>query len=237
MQRQRQREQQDAMTTRSAGKWSRTRGREPGHQMHGTKDQRRGRATFAPLLVGLALTLAMVLIAPAAPASADTPPYTQPYGRYRVFIGNAGGLPDCLTALWGPGADVLRTECTGTEFADKLWFFNRVGTYWGDPVFEIRSTLRIEDNGRFADCLDVPYGNVYAGQPLWTWPCNGGNAQRWRQMPTGTTSGGNPLYRYVSMSAPDSGWVIQANNNDPHLVMVPASWSPYQMFFQSYFGP
>jgi hypothetical protein len=209
--------------------------------MHGTKDQRRGRATFAPLLVGLALTLAMVLIAPAAPASADTPPYTQPYGRYVVHIGHIG---DCLTVpSWGPaGTSVTRSGChvLSQNWGPQVWYFDRVGTYWGDPVFEIRSTLRQDGNGRFADCLDVPYGNVYAGQPLWIWPCNGGNAQRWRQMPTGTTDEwGQPLYRYVSMSAPDSGWVMQANNNNvyPHLVMVPASWSPYQMFSQEYAGP
>jgi hypothetical protein len=184
------------------------------------------------VLVGLALSLAIVLVAPAAPASA----YVQPYGRYWVAV---DATNQCMMAPRNAAAGelVVRSGCYDQSGHRTLWHFDRVDTYWGDPVFEIRAAW---SGGVYDTCLDVPYGDVDAGAALWVWPCNGGNAQRWRQQAVGTTNEfGEPLYRYSSMSAPDSGWVIQFNNGDaaPHLVMVQANWSLHQMFSQRYFAP
>jgi hypothetical protein len=178
------------------------------------------------------LSLAIVLVAPAAPASA----YVNPYGRYAVRVHATAQCMAVPSNGQTSGILVIRGDCKENSSYKSLWHFDRVDTYWGDPVFEIRVAAT---SGVYLTCLDVPYGDVYAGRAIWAHQCNGGNAQRWRQQAVGSNdANGVPLYRYSSMSAPDSGYVMQFNNGDvyPHLVMVPVSWSPYQMFSQYYYG-
>jgi hypothetical protein len=181
------------------------------------------------------MVLGLVLVAPAAPASA----YVNPYGRY--IVGVFARLDQCLTVPFNgvPGTWVIRATCTGGS--NQIWHFDRVGTYGGDPVFEIRATHRVNANGEYTDCLDLPNSEIYTGRPLWTWPCNGGNAQRWRQRWAGFNDpvSGTGLYRYTSMVDPNSTWAMQFNNGDaaPHLVMVPPTVSFYQNLYQDYVGP
>ena len=192
------------------------------------------------LAVGLALALGGVLIAPAPPAGA------YPYGVYQV-VSRANGR--CLTVPGngGPGTFLILATCNGG--ANQNWHFDRIGTYDGDPVFEIRATHRIS-GGIYTDCLDLPWADVQNGQPLWTQPCRPNNpAQQWRQTYHAPPGGeGYSAFTYSSMVSPN--WMnIQANNNDtyPHLVMVESQWlghwpdiprhTGYQDFNQRYVGP
>lgn len=183
----------------------------------------------------------MVLVAPAAPASA----YVNPYGRYQV---RSWATNQCLTSPFNgvPGTFVIRAACTGN--ANQNWHFDRVGTWQNDPVFVIRATHRVS-GGQYTDCLDLPYAEVNTGRPLWTQPCRDDNlAQQWVQHARAMPMTNNVFYEYGSMVAPSSDWVMQFNNGDaaPHLVMVHGTWpggfpnpghSYYQDFYQVYVGP
>jgi hypothetical protein len=183
----------------------------------------------------------MVLVAPATPASAYV------YGRYQVTNSGRAG---CLTSPYNgvPGTWVMAAVCNGNPI--QVWQFDRVSTYQGDPVFVIRATHRVS-GGVYTDCLDLPYGEVTTGRPLWTQPCRANNpAQQWRQIPRTSTHLGVVVgYNYTSMVAPDSGWVMTYNipPAPAHLVMAPDRWyypsmvppedALYQIFDQSYVGP
>jgi hypothetical protein len=183
----------------------------------------------------------MVLVAPAAPASA----YVNPYGRYQVkAIINGQCLTSPFTGV--PGTFVIRANCTGN--ANQNWHFDRVGTWQNDPVFIIRATHRVS-GGVYVDCLDLPYAEVNTGRPLWTQPCRDDNlAQQWRQIPKISPVNGLVGYEYASMVAPGGEWIMTFNNNEvyPHLVMAPSTWygplpdpnpNYFQFFNQYYVGP
>ena len=236
MQRRERRERQDVTATRAGNDDGGSTGprQQRGHRRSGAQPGRKARRAHVPLLVGLALALALVMVAPAPPASA----YVQPYGRYRVKV----SINDqCLTVPFNgvPGTFVIRATCTGAS--NQNWHFDRVSTWSGGlPVFEIRATHRVDGYGNYSDCLDLPYGDPYAGRPIWTWPCNGGDAQKWIQIDIGhvDSSTGQRLYYYASVR--DPLWIMQFNNNEvyPHLVMVPTPSQPggYNSFFQQYVG-
>jgi hypothetical protein len=186
-----------------------------------------------PGLVGLALTLAVVLVAPAAPASA----YVNPLGRYTVLSGFG-----CLTVPYngGPGTFLITATCASPKPASQIWHFDRVGTYQGDPIVEIRATHRVDGYGQFTDCVDLPWADIHNGQPLWTQPCRpDNNAQLWRQRSFCwfDGSGGRCYHWYSSMMDISSTWAITANNNStyPHLVMTPfQEFNFQQRFFESW---
>ncbi|MFB9179939.1 ricin-type beta-trefoil lectin domain protein [Dactylosporangium sucinum] len=79
-------------------------------------------------------------------------------------------------------AAVLVQSCSGS--GNQRWSFGGDNTFYS--IYDIRA-----DSGL---CIDVQWGNLSAQTPLWLWPCNGGDAQRWIGAPPRVNSASEPVY-------------------------------------------
>ncbi|MFD9791515.1 RICIN domain-containing protein [Streptomyces sp. NPDC059070] len=65
-------------------------------------------------------------------------------------------------------------------------------------------------------CLDIPNGDVFNGQVVQQWPCNGSNAQRWNILDAGASH-----FKIQSVASPDyclNNW--SGNNNTGNYIKL-----------------